>query len=151
MTYSHRSDEPAATVHTLSSARSVPELVTKLFRDTSELFRKEGELIRAEMNDKISQLQIGVGKVAAGAIVLLVSLIVLADALVIAVAELIGTVDVSENNTGWASLIVGAIFAAIGAFLLRSGISDLNPENLTPDRTTHQVRRDAELAKEQVR
>lgn len=143
--------EPQATVDRLAASYSVPDLITKLFRDISDLFRMEGKLIRAEMNDKISQLQAGIGKIAAGAIILLVALIVLSDALVIGVAELIGTVEVTENNTGWAALIVGGIYAAIGAFLVRSGISDLNPENLTPDRTAHQVRRDAELAREQVR
>lgn len=143
--------EPRATAGTMAQNRSVPDLVTKLFHDIADLFRKEGELIRSEMNDKLHQLQTGVGKIAAGAITLLVALIVLADALVIAVAELLGTVAVTEDNTGWAALIVGGIFAAIGAFLVRSGISDLNPENLTPDRTALQVRRDTELAKEQIR
>jgi hypothetical protein len=139
-----RAADPAASL-------SVPDLVTKLFRDVSELFRMEGQLIRAEMNDKLTQLQAGIGKIAAGAIVLLVALIVLTNALVIGVAELIGTVERTADNTGWAALIVGAIYAVIGAFLVRSGVSDLNPENLKPDRTAHQVRRDAELAREQVR
>lgn len=143
--------EPHATTARMASSNSVPDLVAKLFRDISDLFRMEGRLIRAEMNDKITQLQAGIGKIAAGAIILLVSLIVLSDALVIGIAELIGTVSVTDNNTGWAALIVGGVYAAIGAFLVRSGISDLNPENLTPDRTAHQVSRDAELAKEQVR
>ncbi|MEM8854401.1 MAG: phage holin family protein, partial [Pseudomonadota bacterium] len=49
--------------------RSAPELVSKLLRDVVDLFRKEGELIRSEMTDKITQLQVGVGKVAAGAVV----------------------------------------------------------------------------------
>ncbi|MEM8856616.1 MAG: phage holin family protein, partial [Pseudomonadota bacterium] len=113
-------------------------------------FRKEGELIRSEMTDKITQLQVGVGKVAAGAVVLLVALIVLADALVVAVAEIIGEVPNTTENTGWAALIVGAFFAAVGAFLVRSGTTDLVPRNLTPDRTVDQVRRDTELAKDQV-
>lgn len=150
MTY-RTTHEPHATAEAMAHSRSLPELVTKLFNDITDLFRKEGELIRSEMTDKLSQLQNGVGKIAAGAITLLVALIVLADALVIAVAELIGTVEVSDNNTGWAALIVGGVFAAVGAFLVRSGISDLNPENLTPDRTALQVRRDTELAKEQIR
>lgn len=152
MTYTtERPKIDPASLERPATSQSIPDLITKLFRELSELFRMEGRLIRAEMNDKISQLQTGIGKIAAGAIVLLVALIVLSDALVIGVAELIGTVEVTENNTGWAALIVGGVFAAIGTFLVRSGISDLNPENLTPDRTTHQVRRDAELAREQVR
>ncbi|XWN30648.1 MAG: phage holin family protein [Devosia sp.] len=130
--------------------RSAPELVSKLLRDVVDLFRKEGELIRSEMTDKITQLQVGVGKVAAGAVVLLVALIVLADALVVAVAEIIGEVPNTTENTGWAALIVGAFFAAVGAFLVRSGTTDLVPRNLTPDRTVDQVRRDTELAKDQV-
>ncbi|WP_420392833.1 phage holin family protein [Acuticoccus sp.] len=153
MTYNpNRTDEPTSRMaEAMAHTRSVPDLVTKLFRDVSDLFRKEGELIRSELSDKVSQLQTGVGKIAAGAITLLVSLIVLADALVIAVAELIGTVEPTDDNTGWAALIVGGIFAAIGAFLVRSGATDLKPDNLTPDRTALQVRRDAELAKEQIR
>ncbi|MEO1102198.1 MAG: phage holin family protein, partial [Pseudomonadota bacterium] len=121
------------------SMRSLPDLVSKLFRDVTDLFRTEGELIRSEINDKVTQLQAGIGKVASGAIVLLVALIVLSDALVIAVAELLGTVEPDQNNTGWASLIVGGAFAAIGAFLVRSGTSDLDPGNLKPDRTAMQV------------
>jgi len=140
--------DPAAR---MAAGLTLPELVQKLFHDVTDLFRKEGELIRSEMNDKVNQLQVGVGKLAAGAVVLLVSLIVLSDALVVAVAELIGTVEPSTDNTGWAALIVGGIFAAVGAFLIRSGSSDLTPENLTPDRTAMQVRRDGELAKEQIR
>lgn len=135
----------------MASTRSMPELVQKLISDATDLFRKEGELIRAELNDKVNQLQAGVGKLAAGAITLLVALIVLADALVIAVAELLGTVDASQNNTGWASLIVGGAFALVGAALIRSGAGDLKPQNLKPDRTADQVRRDTDLAKEQMR
>ena len=162
MTYHapHRPDEPSAMAEALAHTRSLPDLLTNLFRDVSDLFRKEGELIRSEMHDKVNQLQMGVGKIAAGAIVVLVALIVLTQALVVAVANLITAVaasgaentaaDVVAANTGWASLIVGAIFAAVGAFLIRSGTTDLNVENLTPDRTALQVRRDAELAKEQM-
>lgn len=151
MTYNpNRTDQPRPMADTLGNSRSVPDLVTKLFRDVSDLFRKEGELIRSELSDKISQLQVGVGKIAAGAVVILVALIVLSQALVVAVAEMIGSLPPSENSTGWASLIVGGIFAAIGAFLVRSGTTDLNVDNLTPDRTMLQVRRDADLAKEQV-
>lgn len=152
MTYDpHRGEPHSPLAEGLARTRSLPDLVTKLFHDISDLFRKEGELIRSEMSDKINQLQAGVGKVAAGAIVLLVALIVLADALVIAVAELIGTMPAHDDNTGWAALIVGAVFAAVGAFLVRSGASDLNVENLAPERTALQVRRDTELAKEQMR
>lgn len=146
-----RPADPPPRPDALARSRSLPELLAKLVRDIADLLRMESDLIRSEMRDKITQLQVGVGKVAAGAIVILVALIVLSDALVIAVAELLGTVERTGNNTGWAALIVGGVFAAIGSFLVRSGTTDLDVENLTPDRTAMQVRRDTEMAKEQMR
>jgi len=64
--------------------RTVPQLLSDLAREISTLFRKEGQLIRAELSEKASQLQIGIGSAAAGAIILLVALNVLAAALVAA-------------------------------------------------------------------
>ena len=107
-------------------SRSVPELLADLMRETTELFRTEGRLIRAEMSDKITQVQIGGGSIAAGAM-----------------GELIGD--------AWAALLVGVVIALIGAALLMKGRRDLSPENLTPDRTSRQLRQDGKLVKEQTR
>jgi hypothetical protein len=123
--------------------RTVPQLLSDLVREVTTLFRKEGQLIRAELSEKVSQLQMGAGSAAAGAICLLVALNVLAGALVIALANLIGA--------GWAALVVGLVLAIIGAVLVRKGASDLSPAKLTPERTAHQVTQDAYLVKEQVR
>lgn len=134
--------------------RSVPQLLSDLARELTTLFRKEGQLIRAELSEKTSQLTVGVGEAAAGAICLLVSLNVLAAALVVAIAR-IGAepADPAIQDTGigvgWASLIVGVILAVIGAILLKRGASNMS--NLTPERTVNQVTQDANLVKEQVR
>lgn len=144
-------DDPSLASERLATRLSFLELISKLIGDVSDLFIKETELIRSEVNDKITQLQAGVGKMAAGAVVLLVALMVLANALVMAVAVLLGTVEASADKTGLASVIVGGAFAAIGAFLVRSGAGDIKPMNLKPDRTAMQVRRDRDLAKDQMR
>jgi len=123
--------------------RSVPQLLSDLTSELIALFRKEGQLVRAELSEKLTQLEIGAGSAAAGAICLLVALNVLAGALVIALAHWIGP--------GWAALAVGVVLALIGALLVRKGASDLSPSQLTPERTVHQVSRDANLVREQVR
>jgi len=123
---------------------TLPELLGKLATDLSDLFRKEAQLIRAEVSDKIAQLEIGIGSIVAGAIILLVALNVLAAALVIGVAR------VGDIGSGWAALIVGVIFAAVGVALLMKGAKDMKPANLTPDRTAHQLKKDVRLAKEQI-
>ncbi len=123
--------------------RSVPELLSDLLRETTDLFKTEGELIRSEISDKITQMEIGGGSIAAGAICLLVALFVLAQALIVALGEMMGD--------AWAALLVGVVIAGIGVALLFKGRNDLSPSNLTPDRTARQLRKDGQLVKEQTR
>jgi hypothetical protein len=134
--------------------RSVPQLLSDLARELTTLFRKEGQLIRAELSEKTSQLALGLGEAAAGAICLLVALNVLAGALVVAIARIgADAADPAIQDTGiglgWASLIVGVLLAAIGAFLVKKGAANMS--NLTPERSVNQVAQDASLVKEQVR
>lgn len=124
-------------------SKSVPDLVGDLFREGTELVRTEGKLIRSEISDKIRQVEVGGGSLAAGGICLLVALIILAQALVIALSEVIAP--------GWAALIVGVVIALIGVALLAKGKKDLNPSNLTPEHTAAQLRKDGQLVKEQTR
>ncbi|MGQ7793302.1 phage holin family protein [Faunimonas sp. B44] len=134
---------PAETRPGLSDPRSVPQLLGDLARDLSTLFRKEGQLIRAEISDKITQVQVGAGSLAAGGICLLAALLVLLQALVIGLSKLM--------DPGWASLIVGVVVAIIGVVLLKKGADQMKAANLTPDRTANQLSKDAELVREQVR
>ncbi|MET0257744.1 MAG: phage holin family protein [Methylobacterium sp.] len=124
-------------------ARSVPDLIGDVLRETTELFRTEGKLIRAEISDKITQVQVGGGSVAAGGICLLVALIVLAQALVIALAHVVGA--------GWSALIVGVAIALVGVALLAKGKKELETVSLTPDRTVEQLQKDGRMVKEQTR
>jgi hypothetical protein len=50
----------------------------------------------------------------------------------------------------WAALLVGVILAVIGVAFLAKGKSDLSPRNLAPERTASQLRKDAQLVKEQT-
>ena len=51
---------------------------------------------------------------------------------------------------GLAALIVGTLFAIIGVLLMKRGINQVSLSRLSPDRTIHQVSRDAEVAKAHV-
>lgn len=51
---------------------------------------------------------------------------------------------------GLAALLVGVVFAVIGALLLRNGLSKLDPGNLVPDRTIRQVKKNGEMARDQI-
>lgn len=129
--------------HRAGDSRSVPELLADLARSVPSLVRQEAQLLRSELSDKVTQIEIGLGSIVAGAIMVFAALLVLLQAIVIALTEFVGP--------GWASLIVGVAVAAIGAVLLKKGADQMKASNLMPERTAHQIKQDAELAKEQVR
>jgi hypothetical protein len=134
--------EEATVTDNPRDGRSLPELITDVLGEVSELLKTEAQLIRSEISDKIRQVEVGGGSIAAGAICLLVALFVLSQATVVALGNYMGD--------AWAALLVGVVIAAIGVGFLLKGRNELNPKNLTPDRTASQLRKDAELVKEQT-
>jgi len=123
--------------------RSLKELIGDLSGSISNLFRKEIQLARAETSEKITQSMVAVGAIAGGAILALAALIVLLQALVIAIAEM-------GVPPALAALIVGVIVAAIAYFMIHKGTNDLKASSLAPSRTMDSLRRDTQLAKEQA-
>jgi Putative Actinobacterial Holin-X, holin superfamily III len=123
--------------------RSLKDLLADLSNSITTLFRKEIQLVRAETSEKITQAGVAMGSIAGGAILALAALIVLLQALVIGIAE-------AGVPAGWASLIVGVIVAMIAYILIHKGTSDLKASNLAPSRTVDSLKRDAQIAKEQV-
>ncbi|KQW67004.1 hypothetical protein ASE17_19710 [Phenylobacterium sp. Root77] len=122
--------------------RTLPQLIGDLSSDLTGLLRKESELVRAEVSEKLAQLLKASSEIAAGAICLMVALLILLQAVVIALAKVVGA--------GWASLIVGVVVALVGVMLVRAGAKAASPSQLTPERSLRQVEKDAQLAKEQV-
>ncbi len=125
------------------SGRTVPDLLGDLLREATELFRTEGKLIRAEISDKVTQMQLAGGSLVAGAICLLVSLIVLSGALVVALGKIM--------DPAWAALLVGVAIAVLGVVLLAAGKKSLEAVNLAPERSLDQLQKDSRMVKEQVR
>lgn len=125
---------------------SVPALLSSLSKDLTTLIQKEMELARAEVSEKVSQVNTGIGAIAAGALVLFAGFLVLLDALVVGIAELIPV-----DYIWLAPFIVGSIVAFIGFIMLQTGKNKLKAQNLSPNRTTHSLQQDKDLAKGQLR
>lgn len=119
--------------------RTLPDLIGQLTGDLASLVRKESQLVRAEFSEKLNQAGRGVGEVLAGALLMMCALLVLLQALVIALAKVMDPV--------WASLLVGVGVAAVGFLLLRGGMKALSPDGLKPDRSARQIKKDVELMK----
>jgi hypothetical protein len=86
--------------------RSLKDLFGDLSHSVSTLFRKEIELARAETSEKVGHALGAAGSIPAGAILALAALIVLLQALVIALTEL-------GLAPALAALIVGVVVAIV--------------------------------------
>jgi hypothetical protein len=127
--------------------RSIGGLIKELMQELSSLVRNEAELAKAEVSEKVSQVQAGVASLVVAAVLLLVGLIVLMDAAVAGVGNLL-----PPQLAPWlAPLTVGGVVAIIGLLLLAKGRSNLRAGKLAPKRTVASVRKDKAFAQEQLR
>ena len=124
--------------------RSVPELLGDLLDQSSTLIRKEIQLVRAEMGEKIST--VGASGVAIGG-----AAVLLLGAVILLLHSLASFLVVLGVPPALAQLIVGLAAALGGYLVLRGALTQLKASNLTPERTTTQLSRDAAAVKEQVR
>lgn len=124
--------------------RSITDIVTDLLAQFPILLRKEAHLARAEMSEKVTQVGIGLGLIVGGAVLLIPGLVILLEAGVAALQQ--------AGLQPWLSaVIVGGAALIIGIILLVVGLNRIKFENLMPEKTIHQIREDAFVAKSQVR
>jgi hypothetical protein len=121
-----------------------PELLTSLVTQMTELMRTEGQLARAEISEKMTLATTGLGLIVGGAILLMPALVVLLEAAVAALVE-------SGLAPYWSALAIGGACFIIGLILLLIGVRWLRAGKFIPDKTIHQLQRDAATARSQVR
>ena len=117
------------------SERSLGTLLRDLTHDVADLVRSEIALARAETSEKISQAGTAIATIAVGAVFGLAALIIVLQAVVIALAQVI--------EPWLASAIVGVAVAALAWFMIKKGQDDLKAGSLMPERTVRNVRQDA--------
>jgi xanthine/uracil permease len=133
--------------HETRDDRSIGTLVSELSQETTTLLQQEIALAKTEMSEKVSQVSTALVRLALGGLVLFAGLLVLLDALVYGLSEIM-----PPDLTPWLpALLVGIVVAIIGAILLQKGRSNLQTSSLMPQRTATSLQRDTTMVKEQVR
>jgi hypothetical protein len=127
-----------------TNRQTVPELLTSLVTQLTELMRTEGQLARAEISEKMTLATTGLGLIVGGAILLMPALVVLLEAAVAALVE-------SGLAPYWSALAIGGGCFLIGLILLLIGVRWLRAGKFIPDKTINQLQRDAATARSQVR
>lgn len=122
---------------------SIATLLGSLVADAQDLVRKEVELAKQEVKVEVNKAKDSAISLGIGGAVAAVGGLMLVFMLVHLLADLL-------NIPLWSSyLIVGALFAIVGAFLLQRGRSKMNEVDLVPRETIESVKKDVEWIKEQ--
>lgn len=133
-------------IHSVKDDRSLGSLISGLTHDVASLVRKETELAKSELSEKISQAIVGLVFIAIAAVLLLGGFLILLDALVYGLSELL-----PPSLAPWlAALIVGGVVSVIGFMLFQKGRKDLTAKNLMPEKTVASVKQDQRMIKEQL-
>ena len=117
---------------TLSPMENIKALIV----DANLLMRQELALAKAEASEKFDQVQTGLITIIAGMLTAFVALLVLVQALVVALANVM--------PASVASLLVGGVLAIIAFASVYFGAQKLKAKNLKPTRTIQSVKRNAQ-------
>lgn len=123
--------------------RPVSDVMMDLVDQVTRLVRQELRLARTEASEKAHEVTLGLVGLIGGMMVALASLLVLVQALVVALADYM--------PDAVAALIVGVALALVAFFLIRAGQSNLSAENVTLPKTAQSLKRDKDMVMETVR
>jgi len=115
--------------------------VGEALRESTDLAQKEFTLFKTEVSQNIRTLFMGLAMVVVAAIFAIAAVMLLTDSLVKWLATVV-------NSEALAALIVGGVLAVIAIGLGLWGRSAMSASTLTPKRTMHSLKRDAEVLSE---
>jgi len=131
----------------LSSAIShLGDLISKLAKDLGTLVTLQKELLKAELKESTSIIARQSVMLAIGGVLGLFALMTLTLAILFFIAMALPWAPLL--NLGVAAAIVFVVYAVIGGLLVMMGIKKLNADNLKPDRSIKEIKRDSEMVKE---
>jgi hypothetical protein len=126
----------------LRQERSIGELFGQLTQDLGLLVRQEAQLAKTEVQAKVTRATGDLVSLAAGGIVALIGALALTAAVIMLLVDPVGL------KPWLAALLVGAVMAGIGYFMLKGGLRDLKQIDPAPRRTVESIKEDIQLAKE---
>lgn len=124
--------------------RTLPHLVGDVFSQFSKLFVNEIDLAKVELKEKATKLGGAIGMLGAGAILLIPALTMALFAL----AALLQSYGWSQAASCFISAVVAALLSAV---FFMVGMHRLDPEELAPQETANELKKDKDLIKGIVR
>lgn len=139
------------TIGSNGRASSITDLIRQLRDHTSLLVRQEIALAKAELAQSAKQLARGSAVASAGGVFTYTGAIFMLAALTIGFAVGLSALGVPAAHAAWISpLIVGAILATGGWYMVQRGRHMIEETGLSPDKTIETVRENKQWIQNKV-
>ena len=142
-----RTDELA----TRNETESLPTLFSRLGDDVVQLFNSQFALFKVEIKEEANAYARAIAMIAVGAVIAMIGFGLLNVALAFAVSTLFANANFSQPASYALGFVVtGAFYAVIGAILVLLMKSRLAKQELVPQRTVAELRKDKQWLKNEL-
>jgi uncharacterized membrane protein YqjE len=130
---------------------SLPTLFSRLGDDVMELFNSQLALFKVEIKEEASAYARGVTTIAVGAVIAVVGFALLNVAIAFAVSTLFAQANFSQPASYALGFVVtGAFYLIVGAILVMLIKNRLAKQELVPQRTVQELRKDKQWLKNEL-
>ena len=146
-----RADEITADVARRPDTESLPTLVGRLGDDVMDLFKSQLELFKVEIKEEANAYARAITMIAVGAVIATVGFALLNVAIAFAVSTLFAQANFSQPASYALGFVVtGAFYVLIGGIIVLLMKNRLAKQDLVPQRTVAELRKDTQWLKNEL-
>ena len=146
-----RADERAPEVAKRSDTEGLPTLVSRLGDDVMQLFKSQLELFKVEIKEEANAYARNITLIAIGAVIATIGFALLNVAIAFAVSTLFAQANFSQPASYALGFVVtGAFYVLIGGIVVLLMKNKLARQDLVPERTVAELRKDKEWLKNEL-
>jgi len=144
-------DERAEELATRTDAENLPGLFSRLGDDVMDLFNSQLALFKVEIKEEASAYARGVTMIAVGAVIAVIGFALLNVAIAFAVSTLFAQANFSQPASYALGFVVtGAFYLLVGGVVVLLMKSRLARQELVPQRTVAELRKDKQWLKNEL-
>ena len=136
---------------TRTDNESLPSLFSRLGDDVMQLFDTKMSLLKVELKEEANAYARGGAMIAVGGVIAAIGFALLNVALAFGVSTLLANVDISQPaKYAIGFLAAGVVYLLVGAIMVTSMKNRLAKQNLVPNRTVEELRKDKQWLKNEL-
>lgn len=141
----------ATAISTKVENESLPTLISRLGDDVVQLFDTKVTLLKVELKEEANAYARGGIMIAAGGVVAAIGFALLNVALAFGIATLFSETNLTQPARYAIGFVTaGVLYLIVGAIIISSVKSKLAKQNLVPDRTVEELRKDKQWLKNEL-